>query len=64
MLRFAIDCVKKMNGWRVVAQLCSRENAMWAKMMTLRPGSNFHAIHVDYVDFVPELGWRFRSRNL
>ena len=30
----------------------------------LRPGSNSHAIHVDYVDFVPELGWRFRSRNL
>ena len=25
-------------------------------------GSNFCAIHVDYVDFVPELGWRFRSR--
>ena len=27
-------------------------------------GGNFSAIHVDYVDFVPELGWRFRSRNL
>ena len=27
-------------------------------------GGNFSAIHVDYVDFVPELGWRLRSRNL
>ena len=27
-------------------------------------GSNFCVIHVDYVDFVPELGWRFRSRNI
>ena len=27
-------------------------------------GGNFSAIHVDYVDFVPELGWRFRSCNL
>ena len=27
-------------------------------------GGNFSAIHVDYVDFVPETGWRFRSRNL
>ena len=25
---------------------------------------NFSAIHVDYVDFVPELGWQFQSRNL
>ena len=27
-------------------------------------GGNFSAIHVDYVDFVPESGRRFRSRNL
>ena len=27
-------------------------------------GGNFSAIHVDYVDFVPELGLRFRSHNL
>ena len=27
-------------------------------------GGNFSAIHVEYVDFVPELDWRFRSRNL
>ena len=27
-------------------------------------GGNFSAIHIDYVDFVPVLGWRFRSRNL
>ena len=41
--------------------------SLWSlKLATLflRPGSNFHAIHVDYVDFVPELGWQFWSRNL
>ena len=27
-------------------------------------GGNFSAIHIDYMDFVPELGWRFQSRNL
>ena len=27
-------------------------------------GDNFSAIPVEYVDFVPELGWRFRSCNL
>ena len=27
-------------------------------------GVNFSAILIDYVDLVPELGWRFRSHNL
>ena len=27
-------------------------------------GSNFRVIHVDYVDFLPELGWQFQSCNL
>ena len=30
----------------------------------LQPGSSFREIHVDYVDFLPGLGWRFRSHNL
>ena len=41
--------------------------SLWSvKLATLisATGGNFSAIHVDYVDFVPELGWRFQSRNL
>ena len=41
--------------------------SLWSvKLATLfsATGGNFSAIHIDYVDFVPELGWRFRSRNL
>ena len=32
-----------------------------AKLATLfsATGGNFSVIHIDYVDFVPELGWQF-----
>ena len=41
--------------------------SLWSfKLATIfsATGSNFCVIHVDYVVFVPELGWRFRSRNI
>ena len=41
-------------GWGPLNySLCSLKLAT----IFVRPGSNFHAIHVDYVDFLPELGW-------
>ena len=47
--------------------LLSKTNSLWSlKLATLfsATGSNFSAIHIEYVDFVPELGWQFQSRNL
>ena len=41
--------------------------SLWSEIIATlisATGGNFSAIHVDYVDFVPESGWRFRSRNL
>ena len=41
--------------------------SLWSLILTTlfsATGGNFSAIHIDYVDFVPELGWRFQSRNL
>ena len=41
--------------------------SLWSEIIATlisATGGNFSAIHIDYVDFVPELGRRFRSRNL
>ena len=41
--------------------------SIWSRILATllsATGGNFSAIHVDYMDFVPELGWQFRSRNL
>ena len=47
--------------------ICFKIYSLWSvKLATLFSvtGGNFSVIHVDYMDFVPELGWRFQSRNL
>ena len=41
--------------------------SLWSvKLATHFPvtGGNFSVIHIEHVDFVPELGWQFWSRNL
>ena len=41
--------------------------SLWSLILTTLfsvTSGNFSAIHVDYVDFVPELGWQFQSHNL
>ena len=41
--------------------------SLWSvKLATLfsATGGFGSAIHVEYMDFVPELGWQFRSHNL
>ena len=41
--------------------------SLWSLILTTLfsvTSGNFSAIHIDYVDFVPELGWQFQSHNL
>ena len=71
MLYYKLITMKRVLNTHLIIQLTvtSSTNQMFIILSLVATlfsatGGNFSAIHVDYVDFVPELGGRFRSRNL
>ena len=60
--------VDRIEGIMVVyIWYCRSIYSLWSEIIATllsATGGNFSVIHVDYVDFVPESGRQFRSRNL
>ena len=71
VLNLMLHEIETINGMELTNMMSTHTMtvlySLWSLILTTlfyATRGNFCAIHIDYVDFVPELGWRFRSRNL